>query len=142
MTPDARRLMSMHEAGHAVVALYLGIDLIELRISETDGGTCTRVVPDDPPRSWHSLPSLGGYFAAAMHCQDCSEYSDWNSWVNCIDDLNKFHSKRMGMTYRTARRFVIGILKEDQEKLFFLADLLARDGFVNSTNCGEYASDS
>jgi hypothetical protein len=142
LTRTERRICAVHEAGHAVVAMYCGIDVIELRIGP-GGGECTHLGGPQRKRGGKmtrrrrlrcALIALGGYLAASMHCRHLRAYEAWNDWDNLGADWSRFKSHRCGITWRRARTVVLGILREKEQQLLHLASVLERDGFVDSTN--------
>lgn len=134
LTSDEIHVMAVHEAGHAVVAMYLGVDVLEMRIDKY-GGECTHFVKAKRPRSIYSCIPLGGYFACSLFCRDAVNYERFNNWINLEGDLERFSNSRNGMSYRFARNVCLGILRDEKEKLFIISNLLERDLFVDFTNC-------
>src|SRR5690348_7004905 len=110
MDPLKLRLMAVHEAGHAIVALKIGKDVSELRI-DASGGYCISHFPQ-PKRAWHAASSLAGVYACRMFCRDNPFLDEFNSWENCHEDLRLFYEHRGGMTRRYARRLAIAILSD------------------------------
>jgi hypothetical protein len=129
-----RRYVAIHEAGHAVVAMALGKDMHELRITEEGGGYCQNYAPRRW-RSWHAASSLGGVFAGALYARDWDRLEECNNWEHCCEDLRLFNADRGGMTFRQGRRICLEILRERKAQLLKLADVLERDGFVDFRNC-------
>lgn len=146
-----RRFMAIHEAGHAIVAMALGKDLLECRIDtkpgEIDvlpdgGGYCQTFAPRGKYRSWHASSSLAGVLACAIHCRDFKDYDEWNTWENCHEDLRLFNAGRGGMTYRQGRKIALEILREDEDKLLRMAAIIEKDGFIDFSNApDEWKSD-
>lgn len=130
--PDTLRMMAVHEAGHAVVAMALGCDIVELRL-EPKGGHCIHI-PPTPVRSWHACSALAGVYACRVHCRDNPRLADMNSWDNCSDDWAQFMARRGGMTFRHARRLVMGILRDREAQVLLFADILERDGYLSHEN--------
>jgi hypothetical protein len=132
ITPEELRFMAVHEAGHAVVAMALGMDVIEIAVNP-DGGRCIR--PEyHPPQSFHAYTALGGYFATAMYARDCN--NAWLTWSDCKEDLERFNRTRMGATYRHGRRVVVQILRDKKAKVLHLAELLMKHRLVNGDTEG------
>jgi hypothetical protein len=136
-----RRLMAIHEAGHAIVGMYLGEDVLELRLDVPegdpelpDGGAYCLKWKARRPRAVQACSSLGGLFACALFCRDFEGFAELNNWTHCHEDLRLFNLFRGGMTYRQGRRIALGILRECETGVRRLADVLERDGFVDHTN--------
>lgn len=134
-----KRFMAIHEAGHAVVAMYTGKNIKEIRIDVPEGDP---IMPDGGgyclnykhanPRSWHACSCLAGVFATRLFCTDYPP--EWSTWEHCHEDMRLFNAERKGMTYRQARRITLGVLGELKHRVMELADILERDGFVDYTN--------
>jgi hypothetical protein len=145
MTCTKRRLVSVHEAGHAIVAMYMGKDIKEIRVDvpvgdddqPEGGGYCLNYWPRNW-RSWHAASSLAGVLACAIHCRDFPYLAEYNNWEHCHEDMRLFNADREGMTYRQGRRICLGILKEWEDRLLELADILERDGFVTNDNAPDW----
>lgn len=146
LSHDEVRIIAVHEAGHATVAFAVGIDVVEIRIAAA-GGHCTHTGTyrsnQRTRRRAAALVSLGGYFAAALHCRQLDGYGRLNSWWNCSEDLARFWHNSCGMPFRQGRTMVLDILRERQSGLLALARRLERDGFVDHTNAGhEFTGES
>lgn len=138
-----RRIQAVHEAGHAVVAIACGlsINLIKIDINPEDSdwspdaaGFCEYHYQEPFP----FLQSIGGLLACSLYCQGLEEMDEWNTWENCSDDLEAFNKSRKGMTYRHARKIVLGILRHRKNEVLELADVLERDGVLNYSNAPSY----
>ncbi len=133
--------MAIHEAGHAIVALHLGKDVLEVRIDVPEGddtlpmgGGYSLNYAHRESRSWHACSCLAGVLACAMYARDFAELDQWNNWGHCHEDMRLFNAARGGMSYRQARRITLDILRERKDDLLDLAAILIRDGFVDHTN--------
>lgn len=145
-TEDELHCMAVHEAGHAVVAMYLGKDILQTRINvepgELDwlpegGGFCENFAPRHK-RSWHACSSLAGVFACAVLCRDRSCFEEFNDWEICHEDRRLFNRDRDGMTFRQGRNLTLGIIHEMKDKILELAEILKRDGYADYSNASEF----
>lgn len=130
--PDDTWWASIHEAGHAVCAMAVGIQVESVRVDEYGGGCCTTFTPTGPDRPYHCYYELAGYLAVALLAPNADKH--FRSWeVLKTGDLAAFHKGRMGVTFRHARRKVIKILQERREATIKIAEELYRTGKVDLT---------
>lgn len=128
--------MAMHEAGHAVVAIKLGLDVLEIKIGPI-GGYCTHF-RSEPEQDIDCYTALGGYFAVALYCREETQYLSWDL---CSDDIDRFNRTRKGCSFRNGRKEVLRILRENKETVLALVDKLMQYGYVDHSNAGDLASD-
>ena len=145
-TEDELHCMAVHEAGHAVVAMYLGKDILITRInvmpgeeeSMPDGGGYSQNFAPRHKRSWHACSALAGVFACAVLCRDRSCLEEFVDWKICHEDMRLFNRDRDGMTFRQGRAITLDIVHEMKDKILELAEILKRDGYADYSNASEF----
>jgi membrane-associated protease RseP (regulator of RpoE activity) len=133
-----RRAVAIHEAGHAVVALKLGCDIVRIGYCFEDdevAGECEWQKPHKHERrSWLACVPLGGVFAMKLWARDFVDFDELCNFKHCDQDWANFQKTRGGMSYRACRRLVLQILRENEALVLALASTMERDGFADQSN--------
>lgn len=128
------RTVALHEAGHAVVAMYLGLNVTGLKLSQDLGGTCDVLIDKTQFRSWQAATFLGGVCAELLHCRDSQHFATKSNWSFCHEDFRLFNLYRCGMSFRQCKQLALGILREERDRLLATADVLEHFGVVDYSN--------
>lgn len=130
--PDEVWWACLHEAGHAVVAMAHGKDIVGIKVNNEGGGFCDTGLKGSP-RSYHAYSSLAGYYAVALFATNAADhYRSWETLKGPGLDLDIFNNGRMGASFRHARREVLALLRERKHDVLELAGRLYRYGRVDS----------
>jgi hypothetical protein len=135
LTPEERTFVCIHEAGHAFIYYFLGIEFYATFAGDELPDAVAYCQPSDYIMGKYSgCGSLGGVLATRLFCRDHSLFEQGSTWEYCCEDLRLFNNERNGMTYRQARQWTLFVLRENKDKVLKMAKVLDEVGRIDYSN--------